>query len=139
MGRGARGVRGVRLEGDEVVVGMVCVKGEGASILVVTENGYGKRTKLDAYRVTNRGGKGIITIKATERNGALIAIKEVAETDEVMLISKKGIVIRLGVRTVAEIGRNTQGVRLMKPEEGDAVVSVARVIVEEEGDGAAEA
>jgi DNA gyrase subunit A len=128
MGRTARGVRGVEIEGDEDVVGMVCVKGEDASILVVTENGYGKRTKLDDYRITNRGGKGIITVKTSERNGKLVAIKHVATTDELMLISKQGILIRLSVESIAEIGRNTQGVRLMKPGESDRVVSVARVI-----------
>jgi DNA gyrase subunit A len=135
MGRSARGVRGVELEGGESVVGMVCVKGEGASILVVTENGYGKRTKLDDYRITNRGGKGIITIKATARNGALIAMKEVSATDELMLITMQGIVIRVSIESVAEIGRNTQGVRIMKPSGDDRVVSVARVVAsEEDGD-----
>jgi DNA gyrase subunit A len=128
MGRNARGVRGVELEGDEHVVGMVCVKGESSSILVVTSKGYGKRTVLDDYRITGRGGKGIYTVKATERNGRLISIKEVSPTDEVMLISRNGIVIRLSVENVAEIGRNTQGVRLMKPGEDDEVVSVARVV-----------
>ncbi len=128
MGRSARGVRGVELEGDEHVVGMVCVKGEASSILVVTSKGYGKRTVLDDYRITGRGGKGIYTVKATERNGRLVSIKEVSPTDEVMLISRNGIVIRLSVDNVAEIGRNTQGVRLMKPGEDDEVVSVARVV-----------
>jgi DNA gyrase subunit A len=137
MGRGAHGVRGVELEGDEHVVGMVCVKGENSSILVVTENGFGKRTKLDDYRITHRGGKGIITVKATERNGSLVAIREVAPTDELMLISMKGILIRMSVESIAEIGRNTQGVRLMKPGDGDRVVSIARVVggEEEEGEG----
>jgi DNA gyrase subunit A len=133
MGRSARGVRGVELEGeDEVVIGMVCIKGEENSILVVTENGYGKRTPLDAYRITRRGGKGIITVKATERTGALISIKQVAPSDELMLITAAGILIRLSVEGVAEIGRNTQGVRLMKPGEGDKVASVARVVSSEE-------
>ena len=131
MGRSARGVRGVELEGSEDVVGMVCVKGENHSILVVTENGYGKRTKLADYRITNRGGKGIITVKATQRNGSLIAIREVVPTDELMLITRKGIVIRLSIESVAEIGRNTQGVRLMKPDAEDRVMSVARVVTTE--------
>ncbi|MBZ0267399.1 DNA gyrase subunit A [bacterium] len=131
MGRGARGVRGVELEGEEHVVGMVCVKGEHSSILVVTSKGYGKRTKLDDYRITKRGGKGIFTVKATERNGTLVSIKEVASTDELMLISRKGILIRLSVEGVAEIGRNTQGVRLMKPGPDDEVVGVARVVTAE--------
>jgi DNA gyrase subunit A len=131
MGRGARGVRGVELEGDEHVVGMVCVKGEHSSILVVTSKGYGKRTKLEDYRITRRGGKGIYTVRATDRNGTLVAIKEVTPTDELMLISRNGILIRLSVEGVAEIGRNTQGVRLMKPGEDDQVVSVARVVTSE--------
>ena len=132
MGRSARGVRGVELEGEEHVIGMVCVKGEGASVLVVTANGYGKRTKLDDYRVTNRGGKGIFTVKTTDRTGALVSIKPVAPTDELMLISREGILIRLSVNEIAEIGRNTQGVRLMKPGAGDEVVSVARVVTDTE-------
>ncbi|GJM43268.1 MAG: DNA gyrase subunit A [Gemmatimonadota bacterium] len=145
MGRSARGVRGVELEGDEVVVGMVCVKGENSSILVATSKGYGKRTKLDDYRITKRGGKGIYTVKATERNGSLIAIKEVAPTDEIMVISRAGILIRMSVEGITEIGRNTQGVRLMKPGADDEVVGVARVVTadpkgdDENGEGEAEA
>jgi DNA gyrase subunit A len=132
MGRAARGVRGVETEGGEKVVGMVCVKPDtNPAILVVTENGYGKRTKLEDYRITNRAGKGIITVRATSRNGALIEIKQVVPADEIMLISQKGIVIRMSVESIAEIGRNTQGVRLMKPDEGDRVVSVARVVTSE--------
>ena len=134
MGRTARGVRGVELEGAEEVVGMVCVKGENSSILVVTANGFGKRTILDDYRITHRGGKGIITVKATERNGPLVAIKEVSPTDELMLISVKGILIRMSVEGIAEIGRNTQGVRLMKPGDGDRVISVALVVGGEDGE-----
>jgi DNA gyrase subunit A len=131
MGRSARGVRGVELEGDETVVGMVCIKGDDNSILVVTENGYGKRTKLDAYRITRRGGKGIFTVKTTGRTGALVAMKQVAPNDELMLMTVQGILIRLSVDGIAEIGRNTQGVRLMKPGEGDRVSGVARVVVDE--------
>ncbi|MEZ5064084.1 MAG: DNA gyrase subunit A [bacterium] len=134
MGRSARGVRGVELEGDETVVGMVCVKGEGASVLVVTANGYGKRTKLDDYRLTGRGGKGIYTVKTTDKTGRLVAIKPVSPTDELMLISRNGILIRLSVEEIAEIGRNTQGVRLMKPGDGDEVIAVARVVTDS-GDG----
>jgi DNA gyrase subunit A len=128
MGRSARGVRGVEIEGDEHVVDMVCIKNETSSILVVTANGYGKRTKLKDYRVTSRGGKGIFTIKTTERNGALVAAREVVPEDEIMVVTAKGIVIRLSIEGVAEIGRATQGVRLMKPDPGDRVVSIARVV-----------
>jgi DNA gyrase subunit A len=136
MGRTARGVRGVEVDDGEKVVGMVTVKGEDHSILVVTEHGYGKRTKLEDYRITNRGGKGIITVKATARNGRLVTIKEVVAADELMLITQNGIVIRMSVDTIAEIGRNTQGVRLMKPDEGDRVVGVARLVSEEAEEGA---
>jgi DNA gyrase subunit A len=132
MGRSARGVRGVETEGGEHVVGMVCVRDVTTSILVVTANGYGKRTKLDAYRITRRGGKGIITVKTTERTGALIAVKVVKPADELMLITEVGILIRLSVEGIAEIGRNTQGVRLMKPGDGDRVSGVARVVASED-------
>jgi DNA gyrase subunit A len=135
MGRGARGVRGVEIEDAETVVGMVCVKGESSSILVVTANGFGKRTKLEDYRITGRGGKGIITVKTTDRNGDLVAIKEVVPEDELMIVTRKGIVIRMAIKNVSEIGRNTQGVRLMKLDADDQVVSVARVVLSEEGDG----
>jgi DNA gyrase subunit A len=128
MGRSARGVRGVEIEGSERVVDMVCIKNETSSILVVTANGYGKRTKLEDYRVTSRGGKGIYTIRSTERNGALIAAREVVPEDEIMVVTAKGIVIRLSIEGVAEIGRATQGVRLMKPDPGDRAVSIARVV-----------
>jgi DNA gyrase subunit A len=135
MGRTARGVRGVDLEGDEHVVDMVCVKGEGHDILVVTENGYGKRTALDAYRITRRGGKGIITVRATERTGRLVAMREVVPEDELMVITTSGILIRLSVAGIASIGRNTQGVRLIRPGEGDKAAGVARIVAAEEEGG----
>jgi DNA gyrase subunit A len=135
MGRSARGVRGVDLEGGEHVVDMVCVKGDGHDILVVTENGFGKRTQLDAYRITRRGGKGIITVKATERTGALVAMREVVPEDELMVITANGILIRLSVASIASIGRATQGVRLIRPGEGDQVAGVARIVAGEEEGG----
>jgi DNA gyrase subunit A len=131
MGRTAHGVRGVTLEKDDAVIGMLAVKRE-ASILVATENGYGKRTLISEYRITGRGGKGIISIQTTERNGPVVAALEVVEDDEVMLITRGGIVIRTKVKGISEIGRNTQGVRLIGLEAGDQLIDVARVEETEE-------
>jgi DNA gyrase subunit A len=126
MGRTAFGVRGVRIEEDDAVVGVIGVRRE-ASILVATENGYGKRSPISEYRVTGRGGKGIISIQASERNGKVVAALEVVEDDEVMLITRGGIVVRTPVKGISEIGRNTQGVRLINLEAGDQLIDVARV------------
>lgn len=131
MGRTAYGVRGVSLRGKDEVVGMVVIKRE-ATLLVVTENGFGKRTPISDYRVTNRGGKGVINVKTSERNGKVVAIKEVLEEDELMIITEKGIIIRQPVKQIKEIGRNTQGVKLINLDEGDRVVDVARVVKSEE-------
>ncbi len=130
MGRSARGVRGVTLEGDDKVIGMVVVKREG-TLLVVSEKGFGKRTAISEYRMTRRGGKGIITMRCTEKTGKLVAIKEVVDEDELMIMSQRGVVIRLPIKGVSIIGRATQGVRLINLEEGDRVVDVARVIKED--------
>jgi len=139
MGRTARGVRGVTLDAPEdEVVGMVVLQREGAEILAVTQNGYGKRSAVDDYRVTGRGGKGVITIKASERNGPLVAIREVRNDDELMITTRQGIVIRLPIKDVSVLGRNTQGVRLINLDEGDTVGDVARIATEDDsnGDGA---
>jgi DNA gyrase subunit A len=135
VGRVSQGVRGTDTESEEEgdVVGMVVIRRE-ASLLVVTQKGYGKRTEVGEYRVTGRGGKGILTLKTTDRNGPLVSIHEVVDSDELMIISKKGVLIRLPIANVSVIGRNTQGVRLIKLDEGDEVVSVARVVKEENGD-----
>ena len=133
MGRTAYGVRGVTLEEDDAVVGMIAVKRE-ASLLVATENGYGKRSPISEYRITGRGGKGIISIQATERNGRVVAALEVIASDQVMLITRGGIVIRTSVSEISEIGRNTQGVRLINLEEGDQLIAVARVEEKDEGE-----
>src|SRR3989441_2838869 len=133
MGRTAYGVRGVTLEEDDAVVGMIAVKRE-AALLVATENGYGKRSPISDYRITGRGGKGIISIQATERNGRVVAALEVIPTDQVMLITRGGIVIRTKVSEISEIGRNTQGVRLINLEEGDQLIDVARVEEKDEGE-----
>ena len=129
MGRTAYGVKGINLAKDDYVIGMVAV-GRDSSLLVVTENGYGKRTSIEDYRMTNRGGKGVINIKTTERNGNVVAIKEVLDSDELILITKQGIANRQAVEQIKVIGRNTQGVRLINLGEGDLVTDVARVVQE---------
>ncbi len=129
MGRTAYGVKGINLARGDYVIGMVVVKRD-ASLLVVTENGYGKRTSIDDYRVTNRGGKGVINIKTSERNGEVVTIKEALDDDELILITKKGIANRQSVRDIKVIGRNTQGVRLITLKGDDVVIDVARVVKE---------
>jgi len=128
MGRNARGVRGIKLVKDDYVVGMVAVKRSDATLLVVCENGYGKRTSIDAYRLIHRGGKGVISIKTSERNGSVVCIMEVVDNDELILITQIGIIIRLPVQDIRSIGRVTQGVRLMNLDDKDLVVDVERVI-----------
>jgi DNA gyrase subunit A len=130
MGRTAYGVKGINLAKGDYVIGMVAV-GRDSSLLVITENGYGKRTSIEDYRMTNRGGKGVINVKTSERNGEVVAIKEVLDTDELILITKKGIANRQAVKQIKVIGRNTQGVRLINLDKGDAVTDVARVVREE--------
>jgi DNA gyrase subunit A len=135
MGRTAYGVRGVTLEEDDAVVGVIAVRRE-ASLLVATQHGYGKRTPISEYRITGRGGKGIISIQANERNGRVVAALEVVRDDEVMLITRGGMVIRTLVSGISEIGRNTQGVRLINLEPGDQLIDVAKVEETEEGEEA---
>ncbi len=128
MGRNAAGVRGVRLEGeDDRVVGMVCVNREDANLLVVSEKGYGKRSAIADYRITKRGGKGVKTINITEKTGNLVAIKEVIDTDDLMIINKSGITIRISVAGLRVMGRATQGVRVIRLNEGDAISSVEKI------------
>ncbi|MBD3233407.1 MAG: DNA gyrase subunit A [candidate division Zixibacteria bacterium] len=131
MGRTAYGVKGISLSKDDICIGMVVIRRE-ATLLTVCEHGYGKRSPISAYRITNRGGKGIINIKTSERNGKVITIKEVVDEDELMLISYKGIIVRIAISTIKPIGRNTQGVKLMNLGKGDKIVDVAR-IAEENG------
>jgi DNA gyrase subunit A len=130
MGRTAYGVKGVTLAKKDRVIGMVVVKRD-ATLLSVTENGFGKRTNIADYRVTNRGGKGVINIKTTERNGKVVDIKEVLTDDELMLITQKGIIIRQPVGQIKTIGRATQGVKLINLDAGDKLVDVARVVTGE--------
>jgi DNA gyrase subunit A len=128
MGRTARGVRGIRLkrEGDYVVE--MVVGRENRTLLTVTEKGYGKRTPVADYRLINRGGSGVINIKCTEKNGKVVAVKSITDEDELMLISQKGIAIRVNAKSVSKIGRATQGVRVMRLAEGDKVVAAARIV-----------
>lgn len=133
MGRSAAGVRGVALEGEsDAVIGMVCVRDPEATLLVVTRNGFGKRSKLEDYRITNRGGLGIITLRITERNGPMVGIKSVDDDDEVMLTTSSGMVIRLQMKPVSVIGRATQGVKLIDLKEDDAVSDVAKIVTSSE-------
>jgi DNA gyrase subunit A len=139
MGRNASGVRGITLSGsDDEVVGMICVENGKFDILVVSENGYGKRSKLDDYRVTNRGGKGVKTINITSKTGQLIAIKNVTDHDDLMIINKSGLIIRLAVASLRVMGRATQGVRLIDLREGDAIAAVTSVPMEVELESAEE-
>jgi DNA gyrase subunit A len=135
MGRSAYGVKGIELEeGDQVVA--LEVVAEGGTVLTVTEHGYGKRTPLDEYRRQSRGGKGLINIKTTGRNGRVVGVKFLRGDEGVMLITEKGMIIRLNTADISTIGRNTQGVRLIQLEEGDHLVSVARLAEREEGEEA---
>ncbi|MFM9074753.1 MAG: DNA gyrase C-terminal beta-propeller domain-containing protein, partial [Bacteroidota bacterium] len=128
MGRTAAGVRGVTLEGDDdKVIGMVCLNREDANLLVVSEKGYGKRSEIDDYRVTRRGGKGVKTINITEKTGKLVAIKQVTDQDELMIINRSGITIRIRVEELRIMGRATQGVRLIKLNEDDEISSVEKI------------
>ncbi|HYJ81172.1 MAG TPA: DNA gyrase subunit A, partial [Longimicrobiaceae bacterium] len=130
MGRATTGVRGISLAPDDYVVGMVVVKAAN-HLLVVTEQGLGKRTSVDAYRLQRRGGKGVINIKMTDRTGHVVAIKDVHPDDELVLITRQGIINRQPVDAIRVIGRNTQGVRLINLGEGDSVMDVARVVNED--------
>jgi DNA gyrase subunit A len=132
MGRATTGVKGIELEKGDEVIGMVVVRRD-ASLLVVSEKGYGKRSELADYRVQKRGGKGIITLKKTDKTGSIVALKEVIPDDELMMITRHGVIIRLPVDGIRVIGRNTQGVKVMNLDSGDTVVDVARVVKEDEG------
>jgi DNA gyrase subunit A len=135
MGRNASGVRGITLggEGDEVI-GMICIADPESNVMVVSQQGYGKRSDIDEYRITNRGGKGVKTINVTEKTGELIAIKDVTDKNDLMIINKSGIVLRLAVADLRVIGRATQGVRLITLKEGDEIAAVTKVDVDEEAE-----
>ena len=139
MGRTASGVRGIRLANDkDEVVGMICIEDVDSTVLVVSENGYGKRSAVDDYRITNRGGKGVKTINVTEKTGNLISLKNVTDNDDLMVINKSGVTIRIGVDTLRVMGRATQGVKLIRLRDGDAIASVAKVSKWEEDDNISE-
>ena len=138
MGRTASGVRGITLNDEEdEVIGMICIEPEKANVLVVSENGYGKRSDIEDYRITNRGGKGVKTINLTEKTGKLISLIDVTDEDNLMIITKSGLTIRLEVSSLRVMGRNTQGVRLINLRNDDAIAAVAKVSAakEEEREG----
>ena len=133
MGRNASGVRGIRLKDKkDEVVGMVSVNDMDANILVVSENGYGKRSSLEDYRLTNRGGKGVKTISITEKTGKLVTLKSVSDNDDLMIINKSGIAIRMEVEDLRVMGRATQGVKVISIKEGDSIAAVAKVMKDED-------
>ena len=132
MGRTAAGVRAIRLGKKDFVVGLVAVKRPGASIMVVTDKGFGKRSDLDDYRITRRGGKGVTTMKSSDKNGKMITIREVVDNDDLMIITTKGIMIRQNLGEIRVMGRNTQGVRLIKLHEADTISAVASVVGEDD-------
>jgi DNA gyrase subunit A len=135
VGRTARGVRGIALSKENAVIGMVTITGESqSSILTVTERGYGKRTQVEEYRTQSRAGKGVISVKVTEKNGPAISFHQVWDADEVMLMSAEGMILRARMGDIREIGRNAQGVRLMDLPEDDRLVGVAKLAETDEGD-----
>ena len=131
MGRGAQGVRGISLNPGDAVIGMDIME-EGADLLVISEKGYGKRTPVNEYRVQSRGGKGILTSKITSKTGNVVGMKVVKDNDEIMLINLSGVIIRLNVNEISEMGRSTQGVKLMRVPENESLVSIAKISSEEE-------
>jgi len=130
MGRNSQGVRGL-VYGKDKVVAMVVVKREG-TLLAISENGYGKRSDVGHYKQTRRGSKGVITLKTTERNGYLISLMEVVDNDDLMIVTKKGMIIRQAVEKISVIGRITQGVRLINLNKGDKVFDITRILAEQE-------
>lgn len=131
MGRTATGVRGVKLGAGDKVVGLIVIKSV-STLLVVTDKGFGKRSKVDDYRITKRGGKGVITVKTSEKNGKMIAMMEVNDNDELVIITTKGMVIRQSVSALRVMGRNTQGVRVIRLNEGDSIADIAKVVSEDD-------
>ena len=132
MGRTATGVRGVRLGKGDKVVGLLVIKRQGMSVLVVTEKGYGKRSDVNDYRITHRGGKGVITVKTSDKIGKMIALMEVSDSDELVIISTKGMVIRQSMKDIRVMGRATQGVRVIRLKDGDSIADIAKVVPEDE-------
>ncbi|MCX7874955.1 MAG: DNA gyrase subunit A [Melioribacteraceae bacterium] len=131
MGRTATGVRGIKLGKNDIVIGMIVVRNAN-TLMVVTDKGFGKRSEIEDYRLTKRGGKGVITVKTSDKNGKMIAMKEVNDNDELVIITTNGMVIRQAVKELRVMGRNTQGVRLIRLNDDDAIADIARVIPEED-------
>jgi len=139
VGRGSIGVRGIAMEDDDEVIGMIVVNDvEKETVLVVSEKGYGKRTAVEDYRITNRGGKGVITLNITEKTGNLIAIQNVTDEDGLMIINKSGVAIRMGMDEMRVMGRNTQGVRLINLKKNDEIAAIAKVEMDKEVEDAEE-
>ena len=134
MGRVATGVRGINLSKGDIVVGLLVIK-RNDNILVVTEKGYGKRSDINDYRITHRGGKGVITVKTSDKVGKMIAMMEVVDGDELVIISTQGMVIRQSIKDIRVMGRNTQGVRVIRLNEGDTIADIAKVVPDEEVNG----
>jgi DNA gyrase subunit A len=137
IGRNGSGVRGINLRDEDELIGMVCADTTSETsddIMVVSENGYGKRSKLEDYRVTSRGGKGVISLNVTEKTGNMIAIDSVTDDNDLMIINKSGLTIRIGLNTLRTLGRNTQGVSLIKLKGDDAIAAVSKIDHEEEED-----
>ena len=132
MGRTATGVRGVKLGKGDHVVGLLVIRNDQTTVLVVTEKGFGKRSDINDYRITKRGGKGVITVKTTDKVGKMIAMMEVVDRDELVIISTQGMVIRQSVRDLRVMGRNTQGVRVIRLNENDSIADIARVVPDED-------
>lgn len=132
MGRGATGVRGINLANDDKAIGMICVSRPDVQLLVVSEKGFGKRSDIEDYRITSRGAKGVKTLNITDKVGNLVAIKEVTDDDDLMIITTRGIAIRIHVSDLRVMGRNTQGVKLIRLNEKDGIASVTRIIREED-------
>ncbi|MCH8271674.1 MAG: DNA gyrase subunit A, partial [Candidatus Marinimicrobia bacterium] len=133
-GRKTMGVRGMRVQENEVVIGMIVIRRSG-TVLAVSENGFGKRTGIDAYPLRRRGGKGVMTIRITKKVGKMISIKEVVDTDDLMIITEEGIMIRQPIASIRTIGRATQGVKLIRLDENDSIASVTRVMEKAENNG----
>ena len=136
-GRSAQGVRGIKLSDKDEVVGMEVATDE-KTLLTITENGYGKRTQISEYRLINRGGSGVINIQCSDRNGSVVSICSVTDNEDIIFISKNGIIIRVPSTDISVIGRNTQGVRIMKLEVNDKVVATVKVPRENNGNGDSE-
>jgi len=132
MGRSAAGVRGINLRKSDKVIGAVNLRRKGTTVLIATEKGFGKRSEESEYRISHRGGKGIITVKISDKTGAMVAIKEVVDTDDVVVVTINGMIIRQHASDIRVAGRNTQGVRLIRLDEGDAIADVAAVVAEDE-------